>query len=82
MGCKGIYIIRTCNHDVLVLLRENLCFRAKIRKNNVYHCKPQFYYIKVGCKGVFITRTCFRDEEVIDIDIDIDIETLFNVEYV
>ena len=31
-------------------------------ENNVYPCKPQFYYIKVGCKGVFITQTCFRDE--------------------
>ena len=25
----------------------NLCFRA----NNVYPCKPQFYFIKVGLKG-------------------------------
>ena len=24
------------------------------KKNNVYPCKPQFYYIKVGCKGVKI----------------------------
>ena len=40
---------------------HNLCFRAKIRKNE-YPCKPQFYYIKVGCKGVFVTRTCFRDD--------------------
>ena len=30
---------------------HNLCFRAKIRKH-VYHCKPQFYYIKRGCKVV------------------------------
>ena len=29
-------------------------FCAKIRKNNVYPCKPQFYYIKVGFKGVKI----------------------------
>ena len=27
-------------------------FWANIRKNNVYPCKPQFYYIKVGFKGV------------------------------
>ena len=27
-----------------------LCF-SKIRKNNVYPCKPQFYYIKLGFKG-------------------------------
>ena len=30
-------------------------------KKRVYHCKPQFYYIKVGYKGVYITRTCFPD---------------------
>ena len=30
-------------------------------KNNIYPCKPQFYYIKVGCKGVYITRTCLHD---------------------
>ena len=29
-------------------------FFSKIRKNNVYLCKPQFYYIKVGFKGVKI----------------------------
>ena len=39
---------------------HNLCFRAKIRKNE-YPCKPQFYYIKVECKGVFITQTCYPD---------------------
>ena len=30
-------------------------------KNNVYPCKPQFYYIKVGFKGVKIIKACFRD---------------------
>ena len=30
-------------------------------KNNVYPCKPQFYYIKVGFKGVKIIYACFRD---------------------
>ena len=25
---------------------------SKNKKNNVYPCKPQFYYIKVGFKGV------------------------------
>ena len=24
------------------------------KKNNVYHCEPQFYYIKVGFKGIRI----------------------------
>ena len=26
-------------------------FLSRNRKNNVYPCKPQFYYIKVGFKG-------------------------------
>ena len=25
---------------------------SRIKKNNVFPCKPQFYYIKVGFKGV------------------------------
>ena len=29
-------------------------FRAEIRKNNVYPCNPEVYYIKVGLKGVKI----------------------------
>ena len=37
-------------------------FLAEIRKNNVYPCKPQFYYIKVGFKVVNIIQACFRDE--------------------
>ena len=32
------------------------------KKNNVYPCKPQFYYIKVGFKGVKIIKACFRDD--------------------
>ena len=27
---------------------------SRNKKNNVYPCKPQFYYIKVGFKGVNI----------------------------
>ena len=30
-------------------------------KNNVYPCKPQFFYIKVGFKGVKFIQACFRD---------------------
>ena len=33
---------------------HNLCFLSRNKKNNVYPCKPQFYYIKVGFKGVKI----------------------------
>ena len=29
-------------------------FSNKIKKNNVYPCKPQFFYTKVGFKGVKI----------------------------
>ena len=29
-------------------------FLSRNEKNNVYPCKPQFYYIKVGFKGVKI----------------------------
>ena len=29
-------------------------FFGRNKKNNVYPCKPQFYYIKVGFKGVKI----------------------------
>ena len=27
-------------------------FLSRNKKNNVYPCKPQYYYIKVGFKGV------------------------------
>ena len=27
-------------------------FLSRNKENNVYHFKPQFYYIKVGFKGV------------------------------
>ena len=37
-------------------------FLSRNKKNNVYACKPQFYYIKVGFKGVNIIYACFRDE--------------------
>ena len=37
-------------------------FSSRNKKNNVYPCKPQFYYIKVGFKGVKIIQICFRDE--------------------
>ena len=36
-------------------------FSSKNKKNNVYPCQPQFYYIKVGFKGVKIILACFRD---------------------
>ena len=36
-------------------------FWGKNKKNNVYPCKPQFYYIKVGFKRLKIIQVCFRD---------------------
>ena len=36
-------------------------FLSRNKKDNIYTCKPQFYYIKVGFKGVKIIRACFRD---------------------
>ena len=34
---------------------------SRNKKNNVYPCKPQFYYIKVGFKVVKIIKACFHD---------------------
>ena len=36
-------------------------FLSRNKKNNVYPCQPQFYYIKVGFKGVKIIYVCSRD---------------------
>ena len=36
-------------------------FLSRNKNNNVYPCKPQFYYIKVGFKGVKITKASFRN---------------------
>ena len=34
-------------------------FLSRNRKNNVYPCKPQFYYIKVGLRGSKLYRRFF-----------------------
>ena len=45
-----------CSKDRLwVLVRT----AAKSEKNNVYPCKPEFYYIKVGFKGFILYRHVF-----------------------
>ena len=36
-------------------------FLSRNKKNNVYPCKPQFYYIKVGFKGVKFIQAYFHD---------------------
>ena len=37
---------------------------SRNKKNNIYPCKPQFYYIKVGFKGVKIIQVCFHDGNI------------------
>ena len=39
-------------------------FLSRNKKNKVYPCKPQFYYIKVWFKGVKIAWACFRDADL------------------
>ena len=70
VGFNGVKIIYACFRYVLkisptkteifqiklyiffIFLQSMLLSRNK--KNNVYPCKPQFYYIKVGFKGLKI----------------------------
>ena len=40
-------------------------FLSRNNINNVYPCKPQFFYINVGFKGVKIIQACFRDVVVV-----------------
>ena len=42
-------------------------FFSRNKKNNVYPCKPKYYYIKVGFKGVKIIQACFRDDTLLHI---------------
>ena len=42
-----------CLREMVVMSTHNLFLNIN-KKNNVYPCKPQFYYIKVGFKGVKI----------------------------
>ena len=37
-------------------------FLSRNKKNSVYPCIPQFYYIKVAFKGVKIIKVCFRND--------------------
>ena len=47
--------------EAVLTSTHNLCFKAKIRKNE-NPVNPSFtIYIKVGCKWVFVTRNCFHD---------------------
>ena len=40
--------------EAVLTSTHNLCFLSRNKKNNVFPCKPQFYYMKVGFKGVKI----------------------------
>ena len=40
--------------NILKILPPQCMFLSRNKKNNVYPCKPQFYYIKMGFKGVNI----------------------------
>ena len=57
---KNLYFSHFCSkHRLWVLVRTSneypqSMFLSRNKKNNVYPCKPQFYYIKVGFKGVEI----------------------------
>ena len=57
-------IFRCKKHDIFLIFaqnvdfRYNLCFRAKIRKNE-YPCIPQFYYIKGGRHVILMERVSY-----------------------
>ena len=56
-------LVRTASEAVLTSTQKSMgFFFQKNKKNNVYPCQPQFYYIKVGLKGVKIIQARFRDE--------------------
>ena len=48
---------RRCSNE-----NPQFMFLSRNKKNNVYPCKPQFYYIKVGFKGVKVIKVWFRDD--------------------
>ena len=71
-GWKFWYISYFCSkHGLWVLVRTPIrggsneypqsMFFSRNEKNNVYPCKPQFYYIKVGFNVVKIIWACFRN---------------------
>ena len=58
------------NFDIFHIPAQNIdsneyqqsMFLSRNKKNNVYPCNPNIYYIKVGFKGVKIIYACFRDD--------------------
>ena len=53
LDCGEMKVLRTV-HQSLAESSPLVSFEAVLSWNNVYPCKPQFYYIKVGFKGVKI----------------------------
>ena len=45
--------------EAVLTSTHNLCFLSRNKKNNVYPCKPQLYYIKVGFRGSKLYRRFF-----------------------
>ena len=72
-GCKNEKFQMKKNVIFLLFLLETeivgtngypqIMFYSRNKKNNVYPCKPHFFYIKSGVWGVKITWTCFRDDK-------------------
>ena len=58
-ACFPVFLTTPWGHKPL--------FLSKNQTNNVYPCKPQFYYIKMGFKGVKIIKACFRDASQVKI---------------
>ena len=63
---KKIKIFQIKNSDIFQFFAQNIdcgypqsMFLRRNKKNNVYPCKPQFYYIKVGFQGVKLYRHVF-----------------------
>ena len=51
---------RDCGYSLEPPCQQSM-FLSRNKKNNIYPCKPQIYYIKVRFKGVKIIKACFRD---------------------
>ena len=61
---SDIFHISAKKHKLWILVRTSstrrfervhtICVLSRNKKNNVYPCKPQFYFIKLGLKGVNI----------------------------
>ena len=56
---SDIFHISAQNIDCGCSLELQFMFLSRNKKNNVYPCKPKFYYIKVGFKGSKLYRYDF-----------------------